>query len=496
MALTSILTRLRSALYPMVQQGDVSDALLLGPADVLGSLEGAADVMAEDGRYLEPGFATIEPNLTTVTQVPAIDRLDENGQSVYHASIDWTTKFRPGDEIILGGSVLGNNGRREVATVFAGYLTVTEPWVVAEQNLLYAKPTTTLLRRCRELLIFPGGYETDTELRDLLAEWVTIMQSRGSRSGIVAEMDRVTNSTLTTLIETLPALVQTTTDATYTQSTGEITSGAWVGSVYPGDAITITGSTSDSNGRYTVYATNGTAVLPGHRAANSRKYPVPRFPNVTELQFREDRVNNLLRVRLVNTSDSAHEIDFTITISNGSFTQAAVIAGSGTTSVNATTANLTLSTSTGTLLSPTISEIQLWLSGPSDTTTFQVALSSGTPTALRIGELGLTPMNTDGTQDLGIIWPWRWGGVVRTGLRSRIDESGLTVSLSARPSWHLGLSNPGDVEEDPYTLASPDEFLVIETDHRNPANYSEQDLAVLVRDVLLPADVAGTLRLL
>jgi NAD(P)H-flavin reductase len=77
-----------------------------------------------------------------------------------------------------------------------------------------------------------------------------------------------------------------------------------------------------------------------------------------------------------------------------------------------------------------------------------------------------------------------------------MNETGLTVRLKTKPGWYLGVSSPGAVEEDAYTMASPDEFVVLEVDHRNYNNYTERALETLVREVLLPADVDGVLGLL
>lgn len=482
--------------YQVVQQNAVSDAMLLGPGDALGEFDATVDLLQHEGQYVEPNTVTIGSDLVTVTQVAAVGAVSTTGVKAYQPLVDWTTRFRVGDEIIIGGSVKGNTGRRTIAAVSAGSLTVSTPFAAAEAGLRYAKPTFTLLARCRELLLYPGGYETDTALRALLNQWIAIMQARGSRQGLTAEMDRITNSTSTVVLESTPALPTLGTNVAYTHSTKALAATSWAGAVAVGDALTIGNSVRDSNGRYTVYATTATTVVPGHRALRSSEYPIAVRSGMVELQFTEDRVLGLLSVRLVNTTAQTKTIGFTVTVTGATITASARRSGSGTVSHTSGVGTCSLVTGAGTTVAPTITEAAFTLSGLSELSTFQVALTSGTPTAVRLGEMGLHPTGTNGLADLTTLWPWRWGGVVRTGLRGQQNETGLTVAGRTKPGWFLGVSSPGLVEEDAYTMASPDEFVVVEVDHRNPAHYTEQDLKALVREVLLPADVDGVLGLL
>lgn len=493
-----MLDRLKQLLtsYQVVQQNAVSDAVLLGPAEELGRLEGTLDVLQHDGQFVEPGTVTIGGDLITVTQNAAVASVSTTGVVAYRDLIDWTTRFRVGDEIIIGGSVKGNTGRRTVATVSASSLTVSTPFQAAEAGLVCGKPTFALLARCRELLLYPGGYETDTQLRTLLGQWIAVMQARGSQSGITAEMDRITNSTSTTVLESIPDLPTLGTGVAYTHSAKTLAAAGWASEVEVGDALTIDDSVRDSNGRYTVYAKTGSTVEPGHRALRSSEYPLAVRTDMAEVQFKEDRVLGLLLVRLINTTALSKTIGFTVTASGATITASARRSGTGTVNHTSSVGTCSLTAGVASVTAPTITEAAFTLSGLTDTSTFQVAVTSGTPTAVRLGEMGLHPMNTDGVASLAAIWPWRWGGVVRTGLRGQQDETGLTVSARAKPGWFLGLSSPGLVEEDAYTMASPDEFVVVEVDHRNPANYTEQDLKALVREVMLPADVDGVLGLL
>lgn len=502
MPVSSMLTRLKQQLYALVQQNAVSDAVLTGPADALALLDGSLDMMLAGGRYLEPGSVTVPGTLNTLIQVPGIARLDASGQPVTAALVDWTAMFRVGDEVIVGGSALGNNGVRRITDIttvttgpdVTGYvLTVTPAFTAAESGLVYGKPTFMLRQLCRELLLYPGGYETDTELRTLLAGWVSTMQLRGTRSGLIAEVNRLTNSTTTTLLESAPPMAVLATGRTYTHSTFSINLAA--PDLAIGDAVTVTGSVEDSNGRYTVYTNTGSTIVLGHRAGSSRSYRPVDEPNTYELQFREDRVNNRLWARLVNTSGSSVQVTFTLAISSGTFTAGALVSGTGSVSTTSSTATLSLTAVAGATSAPSSSEAVLSLAGVSSATTLTPAITTGLPTQVRLGLLGLCPTGTNGDPILAEIAPWRWGAVVRTGLRSRSDEAFLTVLASARPGWYLGVSSPDSVEEDAYTMASPDEFAVIEADHRNPTNYTEQDLERLVRDVMLPADVDGALRL-
>lgn len=488
MARTPLLTRLQSLLYPLVQQNNVSDAMLMGPAESLGTIEASVDLLANDGRGFQPGTVTIGANLTTLTQSAAVDRVEPNGTVIYKALVDWTTQFRAGDEVVLGGSVLGNNAIRTIATVSATTMTVTAPFTAAEAELFYAKPTKALLRRCRELLLFPGGYETDTELRALLEDWIPTMQQRGSLLGTTTEMNRVTNSTSTSVLQTLPDLAALGTGVSYTHSTKILTGGTWT-SLDAGEAVTVVGSTKDSDGRYTVYDRSGSNLVLGHRAARSTHYPRHLVAGMTELQFKEDRALGLLKVRLLNTAGTSQTVAFTVTVTGATAGATTLLAGTGTASVAGGVVTASLTAAGASQASPAASELSLALTGLSATSTFQVAVTSGTPTAVRVGELGLSISGLT-------LWPWRWGGVVRTGLRSQMNETGLTVYILARPGFYLGVGSPSSIEEDAYTMASPDEFVVVEVDHRNPTNYTEQDLKALVREVLLPADVDGVLGLL
>jgi hypothetical protein len=502
MSVSSMLTRLKQQLYPLVQQNTVSDAMLTGPADALAVLDGSLDMMLAGGRYLEQGSVTIPGTLNSLVQVPGVERLDAEGLPVTAALVDWTALFRVGDEVIVGGSSLGNNGLREVTAVntvltgpdITGYtLTVSPPFVAAETGLVYGKPTFMLRQLCREMLLYPGGYETDTELRALLADWIETMQRRGTRLGLKTEVNRLTNSTTTELLETVTPLRVVNTGRSYTQSTQSLNVADPDLSI--GQSVTVTNSSEDSNGRYTVYTNTGSTIVLGHRAASSRSYRTVREANALEVQFREDRVNSRLWVRVVNTGASSAEITLTLDITAGTIDEVSLPTGTGSISHTASNAALTLTTSSGSTSAPNISEAVVMLSGTSSATIITPAITSGTPTQVRLGLMGLCPTGTDGNPVLASIAPWRWGALVRTGLRSRSDESGLTLLASARPGWYLGLSSPDSVEEDAYTMTSPDEFTVVEADHRNPTNYTEQDLERLVRDVLLPADVDGALRL-
>lgn len=492
MARSAMLERLKSLLYPFVNQNDVSEAMLIGPAEILGTVSGTLEMLLNDGRHVEPGTVTIGNDLVTLTQVAAVDRVDPNGNVTYKPLVDWTKRFKVGDEIITGGSVKGNNARKVVATVSSGQLTVTTPYTATEAGLLYGKATYALLRRCQELTLYPGGWETDTQLRtDVLGNWLATMQARGSRAGIKTELDRVTNSS-TTVLESIPSLTTLGTAETYTQSTVSLSATSWAASVAIGDAITVAGSTRDSNGRYTVYGKTSTTVEVGHRASRSTEYAQVVGSGRVELQFREDRVLNQIGVRLVNTTGSSATVGFTLTATNATFAGGFTLTGTATVSTTSSVGTVTGMT----VAAGAVAEVVFRLATVSSTGTFQLGGLTGTTlTAARVGELGLCPMATTGLPDLATLWPWRWGAIVRTGLRSRVNETGLTVYAKTKPGWYLEVSSTEIVEEDAYTMASPDEFVVLEVDHRNPSNYTAEDLETLVREVLLPANVDGVLGL-
>jgi hypothetical protein len=474
------LERLKSMLYPMVQQNEVAEALLIGPAVALGTVDGALDMLLYDGRFLDPGTVTIQADLVTLTQAA------DPGES----TIDWTRRYRVGDEVIIGGSIRGNTGIRTIASVSPLQMTVTVPYAATESGLLYGKPTYELLNRARELLLFPGGYETDTELRAFLTEWITVLQQRGSRRGVESEMNRVTNTTTTAVLGTSSSLTFLGTGVSYTHSTTSLDGTGWSTAMVPGLAITLLGSSKDSNGRYTVYGVSGSSVQIGHRAARSSFFSPELNPGSVEIHIREDRSSNLIGIRAVNTSGSSASVGITLTVTGATFPAGQVVSGSATVSRTSTTATVAFTPAAG-----ATAEVLLQLQGPTDTTTF-VSTITGSPSKVMLGELSLCPTSLDGVPTLASPYPWRWGGVIRTGLRSASNESGLTVYRRAYPGWFLGVGSIDSSEEDSYTMTSPDEYIVVEADHRNSANYTEQELAALVRDVLLPADVDGILGLL
>lgn len=498
MAQYSALDRLKSLLYPLVEQNEVAEAMLLGPSLELGQMEGAIDLLQHDGRFLDPNTVRVEADLTTLTQVAAVDRVDGN-TTIYATLVDWTTRYRTGDEIVLGGSIKGNNGHHTIATVTKvgnNYqMTLAAPLVAAESGLAYGKPTYELLNRCRELLLFPGGYETDTQLRQLLGSWLTTMQQRGSVTGVQTEMNRVTNNTTAAVFQSVPAITTLATGVAYTHSTLSVPAGSWSAGLVPGSCLSITGSQKDSNGRYTVYSADQSLVVLGHRAHHSQAYPEIELDNALEVQFREDRVLNKLWVRLLNTSASGATVALTVTASGTTFTAASAVGSGATASVNSNVATISLTVGAGSLATPAIAEVVMT---PASITSaaFQAAITSGTPTAVRVGEMGLCPNGTNGLPNLTALWLWRWGGIVKTGLRSRVNETGLTLFTPTKPGFFVGVTCPESVEEDAYTMASPDEFVVVEVDHRNPRNYTAEDLGTMVRDVFLPADVTGVLGLL
>jgi hypothetical protein len=346
------------------------------------------------------------------------------------------------------------------------------------------------------MLLFPGGYETDTELRAFLTEWLDVMRARGSRAGIEAEMDRVTRNTDTTVLGTINSMKVLGESVSYTHATATLSAAGWVDGLEPGDALTIRDSIRGSNGRCTVYGISGNNVQVGHRAARSTAFSSRLRPDALEIHVREDRAANLLGLRIVNTTASSAAVEVSLDVTAGTVLGGAVISGSANVLTTGSSASITFqpTASTGEAV---IAEVTLRLANATDYTTFELGIVSGSPTGVFLGDLGLAPQVLSGASpSLGALWPWRWGGVVHTGLRSGMNETGLTVLRRAHPGWFVGVGSPESAEEDPYTMASPEEYVVVEVDHRNPANYTEQELAALVRDVLLPADVDGLLGLL
>lgn len=496
MTTSATLDRLKHDSRFFIEHNAVSETLLRGPASALSAAEATAQLLGLNGTLMEWGNVTVQSNLTTLTQVAPVTGIDASGNPVYGSLTNWTTRFKVGDEIAIAGSTLGNNGIKVVATVSSGSLTVSTPMAAAESGLYYAKTTQRLLRVCEEQRLFAGGYETDTQLRAFLLNGRTTLQERGTRRGIVEEMNRVTNSTSTALLESAIDLTTLGTSVAYTHSTKTVAAGAWYNLVSPGDALMVAGSTRGSDGRYTVYGVSGTSVQLGHRANRSSEYVYTYQSGKTELLLREDRANNSLWVSLANQSGTTKTIAFTISVSGATWGSGSVVGGTATVSTTSTVATVSLQAGGGSTTARGFSEVRLPLNGLTSPTTFTLAITSGTPTAVRLGDLGLCPTGTDGTPTFASMFPWRWGGVVFTGLRSGVNETGLTVYDSAKPGWYVGVSYPESAEEDSYSMASPDELVVVEVDHRNPAYYNKSDLTALVRGVLLPADVEGILGLL
>lgn len=478
------LTRLKGRLYPFIEQNDVSDAVLTGPADVLGVLDATLEAYLLDGRYLEPGTVTITAGTNVITQVP------DAGQS----AVDWTMRFQVGDEIAVGGSIYNQSARYVASTVTATTITATgAPFTTTETGLVYAKPTFGLWRRCQELGLYPGGYESDSDLRtNVLERWLDIQAKRGSRGGLTSELNRVINSSIN-LLESVLTPTTLETGAAYTATTKALdNANGWATGLPIGSAITILGSAAGSNGRYSIVGTASGAPVIGHRATRARKYASITPAGAVDVQLREDRELNQLWVRLVNTTDTNAAVTLTFTLTNATWASGLLTAGTGSASVTSTVATATLTPAAG-----MTTEMMFVLSGvvSSPAPVLTAAITSGAPTGVRIGELGLFPTEAGGTTNFSATPQWTWGGYVWTGIRSGVNESGLTILGSALPTWYLEVSTPGQIEEDAYTMASPDEFVVIEADHRNRRNYADADLKVLVKEVFMPADTDYVLAL-
>lgn len=476
-----------------IEHNAASQALLTAPAFALSQAEAAVQLLRNNGSFFEWGTATVASNLTTLNQAAPVVDIDAAGDPVYGSLVNWQTRFKVGDEIVLAGSTNGNNGIKVIASVGSSSLTVSTPFAAAEAGLYYAKTTPRLLQLCEEQRLFVGGYETDTQLRALLLGWAETIQLRGSRSGIITEFNRITNSTSTTLLESVPPLTALGTGVSYTHSTKTLAASSWYTQVSSGSPITIVGSTRGSSGRYTVYGVSGSSVQIGHRANRSTEYVYAYAANKTELLFREDRVNNNIWVGLANQSSSSKTVAFTLTASGATFGTAAVTQGTGTATASGTLATVSLTAGAGSATSRTFSEVRIPVTSLTSASTFTPAITSGSPTAIRLGGLGLCLHTSAGVPITGSMFPWRWGGIVFTGLRSGVDESGLTVYASTSPGWALGVTYPESAEEESYSMAFPDELVVVEVDHRNTAYYTKDDLTTLVRSVLLPADVEGVL---
>lgn len=493
MAREPMLERLKRSLYPFMRSSDLQDAFLGAPADELAHYDAVLTIFGHGGSYLEPGVATVTAGTATVTQVAA----------VHGTTLNWNTRFKVGDEIILGGSLSGQQGVFPITAIAGGGLTmtVTVPggtFAVTETGLLYAKSTFRLIQLTKELMLFPGGYETDTDLRqNLLYRSMIIHQQRGSSIGVEEEVARISNAVAETL-ETSPPLRLLASGIAFDATTRRLANtGSWATGMVVGESIAVLGSTKTSNGRYVIYNIDGSGVELARRAMKSQRYPLTTRTNALELHVREDREQRRLIWRVVNTTAGALAVTFNIAVSGATYASATVTTGAG--SVVLSGGN-TVATCTWTVPAGETWEVTALLTIPSGLPIFTLTRTAGTLNAVLMGGAALFGRTVAGVLNSSAVW--KWGGLIPDTLRGNqpgggsANSTGLSIYAKTVPGWFLGVSGPGLVEEDSYTMASPDEFVVLEVDHRNTRNYSEKTFKTVVTDYLSPANVDTLLGLL
>jgi hypothetical protein len=480
MTLTAVLDRMKEALYPSIVQNALLDALLGAPADEIAVAEAKIEAWGLGGDDLEAGTVTVTPGSALVTLAGASPV---------------TSLYQIDDDFVVAGSKEGNSGRYRVTILnSATTLTVDRPFAVAETGLFHARTKPRLLRLAQGLRLFPGGYESDKVLRDqLLAKAGEIHRNRGGIQALETELERMTRGNAQIIDNTRPLGTALASGLTVSSGNGYV--GSVLNLAIPtsqllvGDDITVLGSTKGGNGRYFVFGNNGTVVLLGRRAVNATQYFPFLPPTAASLQFREDREHNRMYFRVINnTATATKQINVTLTASPTSMFTGAGALGTG----------YTVSLTNGVLsfgwVVPAGGTYEGWV-GMNVTSTDSYAaltvsetLTGSSLTGVRLGYAGLYPIHRTGVLDYSVSPQLKWGGLIQSGFRSGVNETGLTVYANSLSGFYLGLGYPGIYENDDYTMASPDDFVVVEVDHRNYAFYSEADLKALVRDHLIPAD--------
>jgi hypothetical protein len=445
----------------------------------------AGDVFAVTGETAGTVFQVIDD--VTIDLVAPLVNTASGVSYTSKMLVDWTTIFKIGDELVLAGSLKGYSGRYPITSVSANSLTITGVFATSESRLFCASPKNRLLALARGVLLFPGGYESDTALRTQLAAAPVTHQQRGSTAGLTSDLTKVANFA--------PALIDSVNPGTLLQSAVASTSGgatltvsAWAAGLTVGKSFLVSASTLGSNGRYWVYTNSGTDITPARRPVHTYEY-YPYQASGIELQFREDRVNDRIYFRVNNPGGVASKtIAMSLTASGVGSVTAGVPVGAGyTVGVAGNVASFTWTLSPGELFREGWVNVGSLSAAIEFIPTVSESSTGLAIQAVRLGYGGINSRTLTGAISLTLA-RWRWGGLVKTALLAGTAETGLKVYNGATHGFYLGAGYPGILENDAYPMASPKDFLVVEVDNRNGTNYSNDDIKDTTRDYLIPAD--------
>lgn len=255
----------------------------------------------------------------------------------------------------------------------------------------------------------------------------------------------------------------------YTESTKALTSLSTTG-LQVGSSVTIDGTTTDANGRYVVYSLS--PVVIGTRAVNRDEFCPTLSTDTIDVVMREDDLLRTLFMQVTNRTMSSQAVTLVFTTSAAS----TLISSWGT---------VTGLQVAGTLTAGQTATMSLAITGATSGVTFTLTPTAPVPVVARLGEAVVVNSRTE----RGVNHEWKWGGLIRRGLYEGYDQPDITVYKDGVAGWFLGFGYPGIIENDSYTITSPEDVVVFETQHNNTNNYTETDIKKIVRDRLVPTNV-------
>lgn len=479
MSLTSVLERVKNAILPVIEQNGLLDAFLGSPSDEVAVAEAKIEAWGYGADDIESGTVDITGGSALVTLVGNI-----------------TDNLQINDDFVIAGSKEGNGGLFVITNINSSTtLTLNHTFSVTETGLFFGKTKSRLIKLAKGMNLFPQGTETDAAIRtDILARAGTIHQLRGTTQGIIEDLGRISGASIQ-LEDTVKALTQLSTGVSTTSGGATMTVSTWANSLTVGSDFTVALSTIGSNGRYFVYSNSGTAITPARRAINSTQYYQDMF-NATEVHFREDRSTGRLYWRVINSNGSAsNRVTVSIAVTGATVSSFGMNGGSVGDSVGSPvsgTVNTQSSSGANAYWDVTNGQSKEgWVqvsSIPNAEFTVTVSQAVGTLNAVRHGRAGLASRDKSGNLVLGALPKVRFGGLILTNFRSDTSESGLTVYQDGYPGFYMGFGYLGTYENDDYPMASPDDFVVIDVDHRNYGQYSELEVKNLAQDQIIPVD--------
>ncbi len=481
MSLISVLERIKNAVHPLIERNALLDALLGAPGDELAYGEGKIEAWSYGADDIETGTVSVTALSNTVNLA--------NGGSTVGMAVD--------DDFVIAGSKENNSGRFKITAINSNtQLVLNNTFKVTEAGLFYGKTKPRLIRIAKGLALFPGGYETDAVIRtDILGKAGDIHKKRGTSIGVEEDFERITNAQIQ-IIDPVKPLTSLQAGVATTANGATMTVASWASGLAVSDDFTVSLSTKGSNGRYFVYSNTGTVLTPARRAVNTGDY-FTEITNASEVHFKELREGNRLYFRVINKNGGAsNRVAVTITVSGATIITSGINGGAAGDTVTLSSSTVAITKSSAGVNSywdvTTNQAKEGWIELSSIGTGVEVSVnvteSVGTLNAVRWGRAGLASRNKAGVLSLGVMPSAKFGGLIKTAFRSGLAETGLTVYKDSYHGFFLGFGYPGTFENDDYTIVSPDDFVALDIDHRNYANYSEQDLKILARDYLMPYD--------